>query len=45
MKDMEQLSGEKIRFIVNLAVDPDSLHFDHFKELGNLKTSVFVSRV
>jgi hypothetical protein len=28
------IAGEKIRFIVNVAVDPNSLHYDHFKELG-----------
>ena len=26
--------AEKLRFIVNVAVDPSSLHYDHFKELG-----------
>jgi len=29
-----KIAGEKIRFIVNTAVDPASLHYDHFKELG-----------
>ena len=29
-----KIGGEKLRFIVNVAVDPSSLHYDHFKELG-----------
>ena len=29
-----KIAGEKIRFIVNIAIDPASLHYDHFKELG-----------
>jgi len=28
------IGGEKLKFIVNAAADPDSLQFDHFKELG-----------
>ena len=28
------IAGEKIRFIVNIAVDPASIQYDHFKELG-----------
>ena len=28
------IAGDKIRFIVNVAVDPKSLQYDHFKELG-----------
>ena len=28
------IAGEKIRFIVNVAVNPNSLQYDHFKELG-----------
>src|SRR6185312_8223607 len=28
------INGEKLRFIVNVAADPNSLQFDHFKELG-----------
>jgi hypothetical protein len=28
------ISGEKIKFIVNVAADPTSLQYDHFKELG-----------
>ena len=28
------IDGERLRFIVNFAADPGSLHFDHFKELG-----------
>ena len=28
------IGGEKIRFIVNVAADPNSFAFDHFKELG-----------
>jgi len=26
-----KIVGEKIRFIVNIAIDPASLHYDHFK--------------
>ena len=25
-----KIAGEKIRFIVNIAIDPASLHYDHF---------------
>jgi len=28
------INGEKLKFIVNTAADPNSLQFDHFKELG-----------
>ena len=28
------VDGERLRFIVNTAADPNSLQFDHFKELG-----------
>ena len=28
------IAGEKIKFIVNVALDPNSLQYDHFKELG-----------
>ena len=28
------IDGEKLKFIVNAAADPNSLQFDHFKELG-----------
>ena len=28
------IAGEKIKFIINVAVDPNSLQYDHFKELG-----------
>ena len=31
---MLTINGEKLRFIVNVAADPNSLQFDHFKELG-----------
>ena len=29
-----KIAGSKIRFIVNTAADPESLQYDHFKELG-----------
>jgi len=29
-----EIDGEKLKFIVNVAADPTSLQFDHFKELG-----------
>jgi hypothetical protein len=29
-----EIGGEKLKFIVNVAADPTSLQFDHFKELG-----------
>ena len=28
------INGERLKFIVNVAADPSSLQFDHFKELG-----------
>jgi len=28
------IAGEKIKFIINAALDPSSLQYDHFKELG-----------
>jgi hypothetical protein len=28
------ISGEKLKFIVNVALDPSTLQYDHFKELG-----------
>jgi len=28
------IGGEKLKFIVNAAADPESLQYDHFKELG-----------
>src|SRR5689334_22782224 len=28
------IGGEKLKFIVNVAKDPKSLEYDHFKELG-----------
>ena len=31
---MLTIDGEKLKFIVNVAADPNSLQFDHFKELG-----------
>ena len=31
-----EIDGEKLKFIVNVAADPTSLQFDHFKELGPL---------
>jgi len=29
-----KIAGEKIKFIINVALDPNSLQYDHFKELG-----------
>jgi hypothetical protein len=29
-----KIAGKEIRFIVNVALNPDCLQYDHFKELG-----------